>query len=184
MNIVVTGFEPFGGAQTNASWESVKVLPGVTKRLLPVAFSEAATAVREIVDSRPDAVICVGEAGGRAVICIERVAINLMDARIPDNTGVQPIDQSIVPDGPEAYFATLPTRRIFNRIRESDIPADLSYTAGTYVCNSTFYALMHAIDASGQKIMGGFIHVPAQGMESHKITEALKLAVDALKETI
>ena len=181
MRLIVTGFEPFGGAEVNASWEAVRRLEGVEKVLLPVSFARAGGMIRELVAGAPDAVICVGEAGGRSSISVERVAVNLMDARIPDNDGARPVDGRIAPDGPVAYFATLPTRRIATRLREANIPAELSYTAGTYVCNAVFYALMDAVNRAGKPIPGGFIHVPAKGMPVQTIAEGLMIAVDAVR---
>ena len=182
--IVVTGFEPFGGASVNASWEAVKTLGGVGKVRLPVSFARAGEAIRRIVAMAPDAVICVGEAGGRSLISVERVAVNLMDARIPDNDGAQPADVPIDPTGPAARFAALPTRRIAERIRAAGIPAELSYTAGTYVCNGTFYALMDAIAAAGIPMLGGFIHVPASGMSVGDIARGLDIAVRCVREAL
>lgn len=177
MRMIVTGFEPFGGAEVNASWEAVKRMEGVEKRLLPVSFARARDEMDALVAEMPDAILCVGEAGGRSAISVERIAVNWMDARIPDNDGAQPVDESILPDGPAAYLSTLPTRDIVERLGEAGIPAELSYTAGTYVCNCAFYALMDAIARSGKPIPGGFIHVPARGMPVDRIAEGLRIAV-------
>ena len=167
MSVIVTGFEPFGGETVNASWEAVKMLKDVQKVLLPVSFRRGTAIIREIASSRPDAVICVGEAGSRNKISVERVAINWMDARIPDNDGYQPVD--IQCSGPAAYFSTLPTREMVKKMDN----AELSYTAGTYVCNAVFYALM---DAAGDAFPAGFIHVP-KTIETATLSEALKTAV-------
>ena len=172
MKIVVTGFEPFGGEKINASWEAVKNLKDVTTALLPVSFTEGPAKIREIAASGLDAILCVGEAGGRNRISVERVAVNLMDARIPDNDGFQPVDVPIRENGPAAYFSTLPTRELCRRMKNTE----LSYTAGTYVCNAVFYVLM---DAVGDSVPAGFIHVP-KGMEISEITEALQTAVRIL----
>ncbi len=172
--MIVTGFEPFGGESVNASWEAVKGLTGVQTVLLPVSFRRATAMIREITAQHPDAVICVGEAGGREKISVERVAVNLMDARIPDNDGFQPVDIPISAIGPAAYFSTLPTRKMAVKMEN----AELSYTAGTYVCNAVFYTLM---DAVRDTIPAGFIHVP-KTMEIPKITEALQTAVQILSE--
>ncbi|MDO4867110.1 MAG: pyroglutamyl-peptidase I [Clostridia bacterium] len=182
--IVVTGFEPFGGASVNASWEAVRTLDGVEKALLPVSFARTDEAIRQIAASAPDAVICVGEAGGRSAISVERVAVNLMDARIPDNDGARPVDVPIEPTGPAARFATLPTRRIVECIRKAGLPAELSYSAGTYVCNATFYALMEALVAAGTPALGGFIHVPASGMAAGDIARGLDVAVRCVREAL
>lgn len=184
MGIIVTGFEPFGGAKVNASWEAVRELTGVEKALLPVSFERAAEAVRKIVSARPSAVICVGEAGGRDGISAERVAVNLMDARIPDNDGAQPADAPIRPEGPAAYFSTLPTRAIAEGIRAAGIAGALSYTAGTYVCNCVFYTLMDEIARLSAPTLGGFIHVPARGMETDRLTAALRIAVNCTEAAL
>ena len=181
--MIVTGFEPFGGTEVNASWEAVRRLEGVEKALLPVSFARSAARIRALVAEAPDAMLCVGEAGGRSAITVERIAVNLMDARIPDNDGTQPVDEPIAPDGPAAHFATLPTREIVTRLRMRSIPAELSYTAGTYVCNRAFYALMDAIEHTGRPIPGGFIHVPAKGMPIETIAEGLAIAVEAVKQS-
>ena len=178
MRIVVTGFEPFGGRERNESWEAVKTLTGVERVLLPVSFSRSGEAVRRIATSRPDAVICVGEAGGRSAVSVERLAVNLMDARMPDNDGWQPRDVPIRKDGPAAYFSTLPTRPILENMQEAGIPAEISYTAGTYVCNGVFYALMDALAQTGAGTAGGFIHVPTKGMTQEQIAQALRIAVE------
>lgn len=183
-NIVVTGFEPFGGATVNASWEAVRRLSGVKKALLPVSFDRAAQAVRALAGAAPDAVICVGEAGGRSAISVERAAINLMDARLPDNDGAQPCDVPVRQDGPAAYFATLPTRCVVERVRAAGLPAELSYTAGTYVCNATFYALMDALQGLECPCLGGFIHVPSQGMAAEDIARGLQIAVACVEAAL
>ncbi|CAH0163636.1 Pyrrolidone-carboxylate peptidase [Massilia sp. Bi118] len=164
--VLLTGFEPFGGAAINPSWEAVRLLDGwsgdgfkVEVRLLPCVFGAAAEALLGFVDAlRPDIAIAVGLAGGRPEISIERIAINVDDARFPDNAGQQPIDIPIVADGPAAYFTTLPIKAMAAAIREQDIKAGVSQTAGTFVCNHVFYALMHHL--RGQGVKAGFIHVP------------------------
>ncbi len=181
MGIIVTGFEPFGGAEVNASWEAVRRLDGVERILLPVSFAAAVKGIRGLAGRGIDAVICVGEAGGRSAISVERVAVNLMDARMPDNDGARPVDAPVVPGGPAAYFSTLPTRRIAARLEEAGIPAELSCTAGTYVCNAVFYALMDAVARSGRPIPAGFIHVPVRGMPTETIAAGLRIAVEEVK---
>ena len=180
MNIVMTGFEPFGGSAVNASWEAVREVPGVRAVLLPVSFRRAAQTVRELAGEMPDAILCVGEAGGRSAVSFERVAVNLMDARIPDNDGFQPVDEPLCPGKREAMFSTLPTRRMMEAVRALGIPAELSYTAGTYVCNAVFYSLMDEIRALGAPVLGGFIHVPAKGIEIPLLRTALKTAAECL----
>jgi pyroglutamyl-peptidase len=168
--VLLTGFDPFDGAAINPSWEAVRQLDGwsgkgegtafrVVARELPCVFGRAAEALRGFVDEvRPDVVIAVGQAGGRPEISIERIAINVDDARIPCNAGLQPVDLPIVADGPAAYFTTLPIKAMVAAIRERGIKAGVSQTAGTFVCNHVFYALMHHVRK--QPVKAGFIHVP------------------------
>ncbi len=181
MRLIVTGFEPFGGASLNASWEAVQRLEGVETALLPVTFSGAAARVRALARQKPDVLLCVGEAGGASRILLERVAVNLMDARIPDNDGFQPRDLPLKEGGPAAYFSGLPVRRLCEALAAADIPAALSCTAGTYVCNAVFYALMDEIAALGSDTAGGFIHVPAVNLPVEQSALALQLAVDLLR---
>jgi pyroglutamyl-peptidase len=168
--VLLTGFDPFGGAAINPSWEAVRQLDGwcadgfrVVARELPCVFGRAAEALCAFVDElRPDLVIAVGQAGGRPEISIERIAINVDDARIVDNAGQQPVDVPIVDGGPAAYFTTLPIKAMAAAIREQGVRAGVSQTAGTFVCNHVFYALMHHVGARprSQPIKAGFIHVP------------------------
>ena len=181
LRIIVTGFEPFGGAASNASWEAVRTLQNVDTVLLPVSYIRAPETVRALIASAPDAILCVGEAGGRASLSIERVAINLRDARIPDNDGQLLQDAPILPGGPTAYLSTLPTRQITEALRASNIPAELSYTAGTYVCNTVFYTLMNAISRQQRPIAGGFIHVPAHALDPDQLRRGLEIAIDCIR---
>ncbi|MBL1096822.1 pyroglutamyl-peptidase I [Streptomyces coffeae] len=166
--VLLTGFEPFGGEEVNPSWEAVSLVaaappPGldlITARLSCVfgtALEELAAAV-EAAD--PDLVLCVGQAGGRSRITVERVAINVDDARIPDNAGQQPIDEPVVAGGPAAYFAPLPVKACVAAVRAAGIPAALSQTAGTFVCNHVFYGLAHLIATRRPAMRGGFVHLP------------------------
>lgn len=164
--ILLTGFSAFGGEDSNPSWEAVSALQGklicghrVIARQLPVEFGASLKALRAAIrEHRPALVLCVGQAGGRAQLSLERIAINLDDARIPDNAGASPIDAPVVADGPAAYFATLPIKAMLVALRKAGIPAEVSQTAGTYVCNHVFYGLMHALRS--RRIRGGFIHIP------------------------
>ncbi len=167
MRILVTGFEPFGGEKLNASWEAVSALPErlgsmeILRLRLPVTFEGCLTPVISAIRSmHPDAVLCVGQAEGRSAITPERVAINLDDARIPDNAGCQPADRPIRAGGPAAYFATLPVRRMADSIRDAGIPAVVSYTAGTFVCNHLMYGLLDFCAKECPEVRAGFIHVP------------------------
>ena len=165
--VLLTGFEPFDGEPVNPSWETVRVLDGaiidghrVAARCLPTAFAGAAGALQAALrEHDPVAVIAVGQAGGRAQISLERVAINLIDARIPDNTGAQPIDEPVVADGPAAYFSTLPLKAMLQALRGAGIPAEISHSAGTYVCNQVFYLLRHAL-RQRPEVPAGFVHIP------------------------
>src|SRR5690606_1844915 len=153
MTVLLTGFAPFGDDETNPSWDAVRLLHGrrvaghrLEARCLPVAFGASLTALRAAIrELRPRVVVCTGLAAGRAHVSLERIAINVDDARIPDNAGASPVDEPVVPDGPAAYFATLPIKAIVEAMRKAGIPAAVSQTAGTYVCNHVFYGLMHAL---------------------------------------
>jgi pyroglutamyl-peptidase len=166
MRILITGFEPFGGQSINPSWEVARALEGlswpqaqVRAIQLPCVFAQAASALTRALDEiRPDIVLALGQAEGRSDISVERVAINIMDARIADNAGAQPIDQPVATGGPVAYFSTLPIKRLVALLREAGFPASVSQTAGTFVCNQVFYALQHAL--AGQAVRSGFVHLP------------------------
>ena len=167
MKILITGFEPFGGEAINPSWEAVRALPDeiagaeVIKLMIPVVFGRSAELVRAaIAEHDPDVIISVGQAGGRFAVSPERVAINIDDARIPDNDDKQPIDVVIRDDGPAAYFTSLPVKAMVTAMREAGIPAQVSNTAGTYVCNHMMYQILYFIDREFPGKRGGFIHVP------------------------
>ncbi len=166
-NILVTGFEPFGGERINPSLEAITVLDGeqieghtVIGKSLPVTFAESIDVLYAYIkEVKPDFVISVGQAGGRSAISVERVAINVIDATIPDNNGDQLIDEPIRSEGPVAYWSTLPIKSIVENVRRAGIPAEVSQTAGTYVCNHLFYGLMDLL-SKNPTIRGGFIHIP------------------------
>lgn len=167
--ILLTGFEPFGGEQINPSWQAVSRLGGHTLRdgssvhvaQLPCAFGSSMALLEQLIARvQPEIVVCVGQAGGRSEISVERVAINIDDARIPDNAGAQPIDCAIAVDGPAAYFSTLPIKAIVQRLSEKGIPAAVSQSAGTYVCNHVFYGLMNALKRHPSVQRAGFVHIP------------------------
>ncbi|KUM01629.1 pyroglutamyl-peptidase I [Chromobacterium subtsugae] len=190
--VLLTGFEPFGGETVNPSWEAVRRLDGaelggarVFARRLPCVFGAALAALdSHLAELRPELAIAVGQAGGRPDITVERVAINVDDARIADNAGRQPIDQPIAADGPAAYFATLPIKAIVAGLRAQGIPASVSQTAGTFVCNHVMYGLLHR-----RVPRAGFIHIPylpeqaaghpgAPSMALDDCVAALRLAVE------
>jgi len=165
--ILVTGFEPFGGETTNPSWDACERLPReiagarVETCLVPCVFRRAIEVVADAIERhRPAIVLSIGQAGGRSVMGVERVAINVDDARIADNDGQQPIDEAVAPDGPAAHFATLPVKAMVKAMREAGVPAELSNTAGTFVCNHLMYGVLHFIEARGFATRAGFIHVP------------------------
>jgi len=178
LNVLLTGFEPFDKDPLNPSWEVARALDGwqpatpggactVRAVQLPCVFGDAIARLQQAVAQwQPTLVICLGLAGGRTEITPERVAINVDDARIPDNAGRQPVDTAVHPGGPAAYFSTLPIKAMVRDMRAQGVPAAVSNTAGTFVCNHLFYALMHhlatrAAGASGAAaVRGGFIHVP------------------------
>ena len=197
--VLLTGFDPFGGETVNPSWLAVQALHGrrvaghrVIAAQLPTVFDAAPQRLQDLLRAhRPAVVICVGQAGGRAALSLERVAINLNDARIPDNAGAQPIDTPTAPGGPAAYFSTLPIKTMLLALQRRGVPAEVSQTAGTFVCNQVFYALMHLLatqnEAKGMR--GGFIHVPwlpGQGTPSMPLEEmvtGLRLSVRAALTT-
>ena len=167
MNILLTGFEPFGGDVINPSWEIARSLQGqviggaiVQARCLPTTFAGAPAALAEaLAVCRPALVVALGMASGRAEISIERVAVNLIDARIPDNAGDRPQDVPVRPEAPSAYFSTLPVKAIRDALRAAGHPAGLSLSAGAFVCNQVFFELQHRLAGCG--VRSGFIHVPA-----------------------
>ena len=165
--VLVTGFDCFGGESINPSWEICKRLPREIGRarietcIVPCEFRRAIEVVAEAIQKhKPSLVISLGQAGGRSRIGVERVAINVDDARIADNAGQQPVDEAIAQNGPAAYFSTLPVKAMARAIRAAGVPAEVSNSAGTYVCNHVMYGVLHFIAASGTKARAGFIHVP------------------------
>ena len=199
MKILVTGFDPFGGQPINPAYESVKLLPDsiggaeIVKVEIPTVFGRCADKVEEAIKQHsPDCVLCVGQAGGRSSITVEKVAINYCDARIADNDGNQPLDCKIKEDGETAYFATLPVKAMVENCRKNGIPANLSFTAGTYVCNDVMYRLLYMTDKKYPHIKGGFIHVPfavqqvtnyGDGMASWEVStiaKGLEYAIEAI----
>ncbi len=193
--VLLTGFEPFNGATINPAWEAVRSFKGwvaedylVEILQLPCVFGFANRVLCGAVDEiKPDVVICVGQAGGRADLTLERVAINVDDAPIVDNDGQQPVDAPIALDGPAAYFTTLPVKAIVGALREQGLKASVSQTAGTFVCNHVLYGLMHHLQ--DREVIGGFVHVPylpeqaavidgAPSMPLAQIVEGLKVVIE------
>lgn len=200
MKIMVTGFDPFGGESINPAYEAVKRLEDnisgaeIVKVEIPTVFRKSIEKLDEAIQrENPDVVVCVGQAGGRFDITVERVAINISDASIEDNEGNAPIDEPIFEDGKPAYFSRLPIKAMVKEIRAGGIPASISNTAGTYVCNHIMYGLHYLIDKKYPNMKGGFIHVPflpqqvidkrnAPSMNLEDITKALTLAIEAVIE--
>ena len=166
--LLITGFDPFGGASVNPAREAVMALPDVvgdyalTKLEIPTVFGLAAETVLRAAEALcPDVILCVGQAGGRAAITPEVVAINLREASIPDNAGNMPVNTPVIENAPAAYFATLPVLDMVRVVKERGIPCALSYTAGTFVCNNLMYGLLDYLGRTGRHIPAGFIHIPA-----------------------
>jgi pyroglutamyl-peptidase len=178
--ILLTGFEPFAGKRLNASWEVVRGLNGqclgdehiIVSASLPCAFRESLLQLEQLIElHQPVIVVGVGQAGGRAAFSLERVAINLQDAAKPDAFDYQPIDQPVIEGASAAYFSTLPVKAILASLREQGIPAQISQSAGTYVCNTLFYRLMHAASRSAVPFRAGFVHLPyLPEQAAHKTT--------------
>ena len=196
MKIIVTGFDPFGGEKINPSIECVKALPEIEgvelfRVELPTVFKESAIRLNEVInDVKPDAVLCVGQAGGRPGVTMERIAINVDDARIPDNIRQQPIDEVIQLDGEAAYFTTLPIKRIVNAIRKAGIPAEVSNTAGTFVCNHIMYQALFAATKADKSFKAGFMHIPfipeqttdKPSLPIEESIKALQIAIETIRD--
>mgnify|MGYP003782419183 CR=1 FL=1 len=196
IDVVLTGFEPFGGDETNPSWEAVRrAAPALRDRgvevvesELPVEFSPAGDLLEELVrEHRPRVVIAAGLAAGRAGVTPERVAINVRDARIADNAGARPVDEPVVAGGPVGYFTSLPIKAMVSALREQlELPSSVSQTAGTFVCNDLFYRLLHLLstDPGMVGVRGGFVHVPAaDALALDSTTRALERLVEVALTT-
>ncbi len=167
MKILLTAFDPFGGEPVNPAQEAVEAVSDcvagarVVKVIVPTVFGKSVDTVYEAMKrERPDVTFCIGQAGGRVGMTPERVAINLDDARIKDNEGQQPKDSRIFPDGATAYFSSLPTKAMVEKIKAAGVPASVSYTAGTFVCNHLMYGVLYHIAKEFPGMRGGFMHVP------------------------
>ncbi|MGL5656518.1 MAG: pyroglutamyl-peptidase I [Fusobacteriaceae bacterium] len=201
--VLITGFDPFGGESINPAFEAVKALPDsiegyeIIKKEIPTVFEKSYKVLFETIDQvKPEIVICVGQAGGRFEVSPERVAINVDDARIKDNEGNQPIDVKVFEDGENAYFTNLPIKKMVDDMKQGAVPAVVSNTAGTFVCNHIMYALMYYINKNNLNIRGGFIHVPylpeqvldKKGqpfMSQELITKGLEISIaSAIKNTV
>lgn len=198
MKILVTGFDPFGGEAINPALEAVKALPDtiegaqIIKLEIPTVFGKAADVVKAAMEQeKPDVVLNIGQAGGRFSVTPERIAINVDDARIPDNEGNQPIDVPIQVDGAAAYFTQLPIKAMVKSIRDAGLPAALSNTAGVFVCNHIMYQVLYLIEKEFPGVKGGFIHVPFIAeqvvnkpdqpyMSLEDITKSLEKSIEAI----
>lgn len=167
MKILLTAFDPFGGEKVNPALEAVKIVSDtiagaeIVKLEVPTVFGKSIQTVAAAMErEQPDVVLCIGQAGGRFDLMPERVAINIEDGRIPDNEGYQPIDKAIFDDGEAAYFSPLPIKAMVQGIRDIGLPASVSNTAGTYVCNHLMYGVLYTIAKKGYAMKGGFMHVP------------------------
>lgn len=189
--LLITGFDPFGGENINPAWEAVKLLPEtignyvLCKLEITTVYGLGAQQVlRKAQEVKPHVILCIGQAGGRAMVTPERVAINIRDARIDDNAGNRPAEEPVISDGPAAYFATVPVKAMAEAITAAGFPGGVSNTAGTFVCNDVLYTLLHEFNGTGVQV--GFIHVPylpEQGTPSLPLPDtvtALEAAIKAL----
>lgn len=201
MKLLVTGFDPFGGEPVNPAIETVKRLPDriagaeIIKLEIPTVCHKSLRVIDEaIAEYNPDAVLSIGQAGGRPDITVERVGINVDDCRIPDNEGNQIIDEPVFPEGPDAYLVTLPIKAMVQRIQERKIPASVSNTAGTFVCNHVTYGVCHLIATKYPGKRSGFIHIPylpqqvidkknMPSMSQEMMVEAIEAAIETIVET-
>ena len=198
MKILVTGFDPFGGEPINPAIESVKRLPDniagaeIIKLEIPTVRKKSLEKIEKAINEHnPDVILSIGQAGGRFDISIERVGINLDDFRIPDNEGNQTIDEPIFPDGENAYFVKLPVKAMVQNVQKNNIPASVSYTAGTFVCNHVLYGVLYLIEKKYKGKKSGFIHIPflpeqvvdkrnTPSMELSTIVKGLTAAIEAI----
>ncbi len=199
MKILITGFDPFGGEAVNPAFEAVKLVADtikgaqIIKLEIPTVFTRSSDVVEAaIIEHKPDVVLNVGQAGGRSHMTVEKVAINLAEARIPDNDGEQPLGTKLREDGENAYFASIPVKSIVQHMKDNGIPASVSYTAGTYVCNSIMYHVLYLTNTKYPGIRAGFIHVPYATIQAvdkpvgtpfmslPEIAHALELALEAI----
>jgi pyroglutamyl-peptidase len=199
MRVLLTGFDPFEQEAVNPSWEAVRALDGwkvgravVHARQVPCVFGDAIdTLVRAMDELKPRLVLCIGQAGGRAEVTPERIAINIDDGRVADNAGRQPVDVPVVPGAPAAYFSTLPIKAMVRDLRAAGVPASVSNSAGTFVCNHIFYGLMHRIathPVAGlpglPELRGGFIHIPYLPEQAARFPGAPSMPLDMLVQAL
>lgn len=196
MRVLLTGFDPFGGESVNPAFEAVALVAKtiqsyeIIKLEIPTVFGKSIQVIDQAIKlHNPDIVLAIGQAGGRMCLAIERVGINIDDGRIPDNEGNQPIDEVIEANGASAYFTNLPIKRMVEAIKAHNIPAVVSNSAGTYVCNHVLYGIMHLINTKYDHIRGGFIHVPylpeqvVSGNQPSMSLEMIKRGIEIAIET-
>jgi pyroglutamyl-peptidase len=201
VKILLTAFEPFGGEKVNPAQEALKDVPdvfagaGIVKLTVPTVFGKSVETVYGAMKrEKPDAVLCIGQAAGRTGLTVERVAINLEDAAIADNEGRKPVDTPVFAEGPAAYFTTLPAKAMVKKIKGAGVPASVSCTAGTFVCNHLLYGVLHHIAREFPGMRGGFIHVPylheqvldkpgAPSLSREDIAKGIEAAVEAIAES-
>lgn len=189
--LLLTGFDPFGGAKVNPAWEAVRRMPErigdteICKIQIPTVYGKAAAVVLQTAASfRPDTILCVGQAGGRQKICPERIAVNIRDSAAADNAGVVCCGKPVVEGAPAAYFTTIPVEKIAACLQEASVPAAVSNHAGCFVCNDVFYELLHHFDSTDTKI--GFVHVPllpeqgSPSLDLNTIVRALEMIVETI----
>ncbi len=197
--VLLTGFAPFGGDELNSSWEAVRALDGtqigghtVVTAQLPTAFDVSLEQLMDLVrQHHPALIVCVGQANGRHAISLERIAINIADARIPDNRGAQPVDKPVVSGGQPAYFTGLPIKAMLRDLQQAGLAAEVSQTAGTFVCNHVFYGLMHDLQRRRALtgVRGGFIHLPGlpqddkAAMSLDDMRAGLRIAIESALAT-
>lgn len=175
MKILLTGFEPFGGESVNPAWEAVRRLrtpegTELKKLCLPTVFGASGDLLcAALAEEKPDLVLCIGQAAGRAAITPERQAVNRMDAAIPDNAGFQPKEQPVIPGGPERLFSRLPAEELAEAVRAAGVPAEVSDSAGLFVCNQLLYRLLYEIEAKYPAMRGGFLHVPCLPEQAERL---------------
>ena len=186
--LLITGFDPFGGENINPAWEAVKALPEqigeftLRKLQIPTIFGLAAQQVLETAEEfRPHVILCVGQAGGRAAVTPERIAVNIRDAKIPDNAGNRPEGEPVDAQGPAAYFSTLPVKAMADAIQAAGLPGQVSNSAGAFVCNDTLYLLLHHYAGTDTRV--GFVHVPwlpQQGSPSLPLADTIRALTAAI----
>ena len=199
--VLITGFEPFGGEEINPAYEAVKLLPDeidgakIIKLEIPTVFQKGVDAVYNAIQKyQPDYVLCIGQAGGRSQLTPEWVGINFRNARIADNEGNQPVQTPVIEGGPAAYFTMLPVFCMVEKMKENGIPASVSYSAGTYVCNDVMYSLLHYCHTEFKNTKGGFMHVPysteqtvnhpsgTPGMNLKDIAKGIEISIEVILE--